>query len=108
MKLPLSRVAEFLSASGEFDHQAVAQGYSIDSRTIQPGELFFAVKGERMDGHDFVNQALGKGAVAAVIRKDQLARYTVRTRLITTDDALVALQTLASAVRRMWGKPLIG
>ena len=42
MKLPLSRVAEFLSATGEFDHKAVAQGYSIDSRTIQAGELFFA------------------------------------------------------------------
>ena len=40
---------------------------------IQPGELFFAVKGERMDGHDFVDQALEKGAVAAVIRKDQLS-----------------------------------
>ena len=71
MKLPLSRVAEFLSATGEFDPKAVATGYSIDSRTIQPGELFFAVKGERIDGHDFVEQALEKGAVAAVVRKDQ-------------------------------------
>ena len=58
MKLPLSRIAQFLGASGEFDHQALAQGYSIDSRTIRAGELFFAVKGERMDGHDFVAQAL--------------------------------------------------
>jgi len=39
MKLPLSRVAEFLSATGEFDHKAVAEAYSIDSRTIQPKEL---------------------------------------------------------------------
>src|SRR6202142_2210423 len=108
MKLPLSRIAEFLSAAGEFDHKAIAQGYSIDSRTIQPGELFFAVKGERMDGHDFVNQALEKGAVAAVIRQDQSARYPVRTRLMTVADTLVALQILASAVRRLWGKPLIG
>jgi UDP-N-acetylmuramoyl-tripeptide--D-alanyl-D-alanine ligase len=108
MKLPLSRVAEFVSAAGVFDHEAVAQGYSIDSRTIQPGELFFAVKGERVDGHDFVGQALEKGAVAAVIRKDQLARYAAKTRLITVDDTLIALQTLASAVRRLWGKPLIG
>jgi UDP-N-acetylmuramoyl-tripeptide--D-alanyl-D-alanine ligase len=108
MKLPLSRVAEFLSATGEFDHQAVAQGYSIDSRTIQPGELFFAVKGERMDGHDFVSQALEKGAAAAVIRQDQFARYPVKTRLMTVADTLTALQTLASAVRRLWGKPLIG
>jgi len=108
MKLPLSRVAEFLSAAGEFDPQAVAQGYSIDSRTIHPGELFFAVKGERMDGHDFVSQALENGAAAAVIRKDHFPRYPVKTRLMTVDDTLIALQTLASAVRRLWGKPLIG
>ena len=108
MKLPLSRVAEFLSAAGEFDHEAVAQGYSIDSRTLQPGELFFAVKGERMDGHDFVNQALEMGAVAAVIRQDQFARYPAKTRLMTVADTLTALQTLASAVRRLWGKPLVG
>jgi UDP-N-acetylmuramoyl-tripeptide--D-alanyl-D-alanine ligase len=108
MKLPLSRVAEFLSAAGEFDPNAVAQGYSIDSRSIQRGELFLAVKGERMDGHDFVTQALEKGAVAAVIRKDQLARYPLKTGLITVDDTLTALQTLATAVRRLWAKPLIG
>ncbi len=108
MKLPLSRVAEFLSAIGEFDHKAIAQAYSIDSRTILPGELFFAVKGERLDGHDFVQQALEKGAVAAVVRKDQLARYPVKARLLAVDDTLVALQTLGAAVRRLWGKPLIG
>jgi UDP-N-acetylmuramoyl-tripeptide--D-alanyl-D-alanine ligase len=108
MKLPLPRVAEFLSASGEFDHEAVVQGYSIDSRTVQPGELFFAVKGEHMDGHDFVTQALEKGAAAAVVRGDLRARYALKTGLITVDDTLVALQILASAVRRLWGKPLIG
>lgn len=108
MRLALSRVAEFLSAGGEFDHKAVAQGYSIDSRTVQPGELFFAVKGERFDGHDFVQAALETGAVAAIIRRDQLARYPVKSRLLTVDETLVALQTLATAVRRLWGKPLIG
>ncbi len=108
MKLPLARVAEFLSATGEFEHKVVAQGYSIDSRTIQPGEMFFAVKGDRMDGHDFVEQALEKGAVAAAVRRDQLARYPVKTRLLAVEDTLVALQTLATAVRRLWAKPLIG
>ncbi len=108
MKLTLSRIAEFLSATGEFDHKALAVGYSINSRTIQSDELFFAVKGERMDGHDFVDQALGKNAVAAVVRKDQLARYAVKTRLIAVDDTLTALQTLGSAVRRLWAKPLVG
>ncbi len=108
MKLPLLRIAEFTSASGEFDHTAIAQAYSIDSRTIQPGELFFAVKGERMDGHDFVQQALEKGAVAAVVRKDELARYAVKTRLLAVADTLVSLQTLGAAVRRLWAKPVIG
>jgi UDP-N-acetylmuramoyl-tripeptide--D-alanyl-D-alanine ligase len=108
MKLPLSRVAEFISATGEFDHKSIAQAYSIDSRTIKPGQLFFAVKGERMDGHDFVQQAFEKGAAGAVVRKDQLARYAVKTGLRAVPDTLVALQTLGAAVRRLWGKPLIG
>jgi len=108
MKLPLSRIAEFLSASGDFDRDAIALGYSIDSRTVQPGQLFFAVKGERLDGHDFVAQALAKNAVAAVVRKDQLARFGEKNRLIAVDDTLAALQTLSTAVRRLWAKPLIG
>src|SRR5437899_1560007 len=98
MKLPLARVAEFLTATGEFDPKAIAQAYSIDSRTIHPGELFFAVKGERMDGHDFVQQALEKGALAAIVRNDQMARYRVKARLMAVDDTLVALQTLGAAV----------
>jgi len=108
MKLPLSKIEEFLNATGECELKEIAQGYSIDSRTVQPGDLFFAVKGERLDGHDFVHQALERGAVSAVVRKDQLARFPVKTCLLAVDDTLHALQTLATAVRRMWGKPVVG
>ncbi|MGA9527542.1 MAG: UDP-N-acetylmuramoyl-tripeptide--D-alanyl-D-alanine ligase [Terriglobales bacterium] len=108
MKLSLSRVAEFIGAAGSYDCNALAQGYSIDSRTIHPGELFFAVKGERFDGHDFVESVLKQGAVAAVIRKDQLARYATSKALLAVDDTLAALQTLATAVRKLWGKTAIG
>src|ERR1700716_3205866 len=108
MKLSLSKITEFMSGSGVFEGESIARGYSIDSRTIQPGELFFAVKGEKMDGHDFVEQALSKGATAAVIRKDQRNRYPAKTPLISVDDTLLALQVLASAVRRIWAKPLVG
>jgi len=52
-----------MPATGEFAHDAVAAGYSIDSRTLQPGNLFFAIRGERVDGHDYVEAALSKGAV---------------------------------------------
>ncbi len=107
MKLTLARVAEFISAAGDFLPEEGVLGYSIDSRTVGPGQLFFAVKGERLDGHDFVESALAKGAVAAVVRKDQLGRYPVKTRLLAVEDTLVALQTLATAVRKLWGKPLI-
>jgi UDP-N-acetylmuramoyl-tripeptide--D-alanyl-D-alanine ligase len=108
MKLPLSKIADFISAHGDFPHEEIALGYSIDSRTVGPGELFFAVKGERLDGHDFVGAALARGAVAAVVRKDQLHRFPGNMKLLPVDDTLIALQTLATAVRKLWGKPLIG
>jgi UDP-N-acetylmuramoyl-tripeptide--D-alanyl-D-alanine ligase len=107
MKLSLTKVAEFISATGRFAAEAVVNGYSIDSRTLGPGQLFFAVKGERLDGHDFVEQTLEKGAAAAVVRSDQAGRYQGETRLLAVEDTLVALQTLATAVRKLWGKPLI-
>ncbi len=108
MKLTLARIAELMTASGEFDRNRVAEGYSIDSRSIGKGELFFAIKGERFDGHDFVEAALHQGAVAAVVSKEMLPRYAVKMQLLAVDDPLKALQTLAAGVRRMWGKTLVG
>jgi UDP-N-acetylmuramoyl-tripeptide--D-alanyl-D-alanine ligase len=108
MKLPLSKIADFISAPGDFPREELALGYSIDSRTVSPGELFFAVKGERFDGHDFVDAALERGAISAVVRKDQLYRFPGNIKLLPVDDTLIALQTLATAVRKLWGKPLIG
>src|SRR5580698_1775284 len=111
MILPLPKIAEFVAASGDLprgSREPVAQAYSIDSRTIGPGQLFFAVKGERLDGHDYVASALEKGAVGAVVRKDQLHRYPSHAQLLAVEDTLVALQTLATAVRKLWGKPLVG
>lgn len=107
MKLKISKIAEFISAAPNASEQ-MACGYSIDSRTLQAGELFFAVKGERLDGHDYVNTALEKGAVAAVVSKHEVNRYSSDARLLPVEDTLAALQNLAAAVRRLWGKPLIG
>ena len=108
MKLPLARIAELTHATGSFDPHTVAQGYSIDSRTIAPGELFFAVRGERLDGHDFTLSALEKGAAAAVVARGQEHRYPSAAKLLIVSDTLIALQSLGAAVRRMWGKQLIG
>ncbi len=112
MKLRLSKIAEYVSAKNHGGpatrSDEVAQGYSIDSRTVGAGELFFAVKGERLDGHEFVAAAFKRGAIAAVVRTDQLHRFEDQTRLLAVDDTLVALQSLATAVRKIWGKPLVG
>lgn len=105
MKLHLHKAAEFMAAGGTFDGEALAAGYSIDSRTIQPGDLFFAVKGERLDGHDYVESALKNGAIAAVVSDE--GRYAQKNKLLVVPDTTKALQTLGSAVRRLWGKQLV-
>jgi UDP-N-acetylmuramoyl-tripeptide--D-alanyl-D-alanine ligase len=107
VKLPLARIAAAISAAGDFEGAAIARAYSIDSRSILQGELFFAVRGERLDGHDYVSQALEKGAVAAVIARDQADRFPDCSRLLLVDDPLLALQALGAAVRVLWGRKLI-
>jgi UDP-N-acetylmuramoyl-tripeptide--D-alanyl-D-alanine ligase len=88
----------------------VAQGYSIDSRTIAPSELFFAVRGERFDGHDFVAAAVERGAAAAVVSRARVATLpdaALAVPLLIAEEPLVALQALASHVRRIWGKRVV-
>jgi UDP-N-acetylmuramoyl-tripeptide--D-alanyl-D-alanine ligase len=88
----------------------VTQGYSIDSRTIAPGELFFAVRGERFDGHDFVAAAVERGATAAVVSRARVASLpdaALAAPLLIAEDPLVAMQALAAHVRRVWGKRVV-
>jgi len=106
MKLPLWRVAEFTGARGEFDQDLVAMGYSIDSRTLSAGDLFIAIAGERFDGHDYVQAALEKGAVAAIVQQGKSAGGDPK-RLLHVEDTVNALQSLGAAARRLWGKPLL-
>ena len=122
MKLKLLQIAKYLKVAAaelepNFNRDTIATGYSIDSRTINAGELFFAVKGEKFDGHDFVPQAFEKGAVAAVVSKNRLGIIKDRgtgtlarptSLVLPVDDTLLALQFLAQAVRRQWAKTLIG
>ena len=113
MKLMLGQIADWIHAEGDFTTNAEATGYSIDSRTLNAGDLFFAVTGERVDGHDFVAAALANGAVAAVVSHRWLAPTEMDAcRLLwvpeSEDCVLSAMQTLARQVRRKWGKRVIG
>lgn len=73
-------------------------GVSTDSRRIQPGEMFWALRGERHDGHDFIAQALERGAIACVVNRNTTAEYA--DNLIEVDDSLAALQAFSGWYRR--------
>ncbi len=116
MKLTLAEAAIGASAVLEAPASIVnagalkASGYSIDSRTVAPGELFFAVRGDRLDGHDFIVAAVERGAIAAVVaraRVSTLPDAALAVPLLIAEDTLVALQALAAHVRRQWGKRVV-
>ena len=82
-------------------------GYSIDSRSVRAGDLFFAIKGENCDGHRFVEEALNSGAVGAVVANEFLREFDISKiagegLLLPVRDTLASLQALAAFVRRSW------
>ena len=74
-------------------------GLSIDTRTIKPGEAFFAIRGENRDGHEFVEAALQAGAGLAVVARRRMAAMPQGAPLLIADDALAGLNDLAKASR---------
>lgn len=75
-------------------------GISIDSRSITPGEAFFAIKGDRVDGHDFATVAMANGAALIVVSEAKLpAMGRISTPMIVVEDVLAALGKLALAAR---------
>jgi UDP-N-acetylmuramoyl-tripeptide--D-alanyl-D-alanine ligase len=74
-------------------------GLSIDSRTISPGEAYFAIKGDVHDGHDFVEAALRAGAALAVVETAQRQKFPDDAPLLVVDDVLAGLVDLAGAAR---------
>jgi len=97
---PLWTAAEAGQALGlQADGDWSASGVSIDSRTLQPGDLFVALVGPRADGHDHVAEAFAKGAVAALVarRPDGVAPAAP---LLTVADTLTGLIALGQAARR--------
>ncbi len=102
-----------------FDKQIT--DYSIDSRSVGAGELFFALSqkdyvragfnGEFADAHRFIGDAFKRGAIAAVAREDHVSGNSeleaIKDRLLLVDDAIAALQQLAHRVHEAWGRPVV-
>ncbi|HBL44321.1 UDP-N-acetylmuramoyl-tripeptide--D-alanyl-D-alanine ligase [Gimesia sp.] len=81
-------------------------GISIDSRTTQKNELFFAIQGKRLDGHQFVGQALAQGAAACVVKRGEVSVADAQ-RLLEVDDVNQALLQFARWYRQQQTAQLI-
>jgi UDP-N-acetylmuramoyl-tripeptide--D-alanyl-D-alanine ligase len=84
----------------------IANGVSIDSRTVQKDDLFVAIKGENTDGHAYVAKALESGAAAAVV-SDVTEAMRAAGPLVIVPDALEALNELGRAARRRTGAKIV-
>ena len=78
-----------------------------DTRTIEPGDLFVALVGERFDAHEFLVEAVAKGASGVVVSRPEAARALAVPAYVVAD-TLVALGALANYRRRAWNRPVVG
>jgi len=78
-----------------------------DSRAAKAGDLFFAIKGEKFDGHDFVNEIAAKGAAAVVIEKKKTPAKLPACAVLAVDDVRVAFGKFAAAYRQQFDLPVI-
>lgn len=105
MRLSLAKLAEW-TGGAVIPPEAggvIVSGVSTDSRTLQPGDIFVAISGERLDGHRFVKNAVAGGAVAAMVEKP--VHDSPNLPVIKVDDTLFALGRMAHGYR--WHPPLI-
>jgi len=102
--MTVAKAAQLVGGTVSGIDDALLTGVAIDSRSVGPGDLFVALGGERVDGHDFVGDAAARGAAAALVSKplpDSLPQIRV-------DDSGAALQELAAAERSSGGYDLVG
>ena len=104
MKIPLKKIAFIFNLNTESSLDV--DSFAFDSRMIEKGGMFFALKGENFDGHAFLEIVANRGAYAAVVRKD----YTgpgFGLELFFVEDVLAALQKLASEMLKEKGMKVI-
>lgn len=104
-RIPLSQVLQALGGRAMFNRVSdttQVRSVSTDSRFIEPGAIFFAIRGETMDGHDFLSQAASKGAVAAVVDHEPKIDLP-NVKFIVVPDTRKALGKLATFIRRQFG-----
>lgn len=95
-RLTLAQIGHILDCPESFPLEMV-HGYCTDSRSLKSGELFFALKGEQVDGHSYLDEVKKRGAIGAVVSKD-FHGYVEGLSLIAVEDPLHALQELGRII----------
>ncbi len=103
---PAELTAAFCVAPSAPLSEAV-RGVSIDSRTLQAGDLFFAIKGDTHDGHDHVARAFDSGAAAAVVSRERADRLAALGASFAVEDTLKAMERLGAAARARSGAQIV-
>jgi UDP-N-acetylmuramoyl-tripeptide--D-alanyl-D-alanine ligase len=99
----LGEIVKLLNGQAQLAGEDLVRGVAIDSRKTKPGELFFALRGSRTDGHRYVEDALRQGALAAVVEQRQSM-----TGEILVLDSLFALGELARNYRSLFEVQTVG
>ncbi|MEM9632205.1 MAG: UDP-N-acetylmuramoylalanyl-D-glutamyl-2,6-diaminopimelate--D-alanyl-D-alanine ligase [Pseudomonadota bacterium] len=102
MSDPLWTLDAFVEAAGGSKYGDVSEditGISIDSRTLEPGDAFIAIKGDRLDGHDYVAAALEAGASVALVAEGRLSELPEDGKYVLVEDPLDAMRKLGIAAR---------
>ena len=112
--MKLVEIAKLLGASHMLNDRlsgTVPAGFSIDSRSIRPGDLFIAIPGEHVDGHKFVNEVFEKGACTAIVVHKRLPFATdlgeMAFKLLFVEDTTAAIGQMSSRVLERWGRPIV-
>jgi UDP-N-acetylmuramoyl-tripeptide--D-alanyl-D-alanine ligase len=115
-RVPLTPGDIVAATGGRLEQGSAEQdigGISIDSRTIGSGELFVAIRGDRFDGHDFVEAAMSRGALGAVVESGQAAAVRAAAQgsrdlvIVSVGDTTRGLQDIARDVRRRAGTKVV-
>lgn len=103
LNLSLEKICLFLEIPINKKMELDINGASIDTRTIKSGNIFFALKGERFDGHHYINEAIENGAVVVVVEKEFIIPSEIENKclFLKVPDTVKALQKIAACYREM-------
>lgn len=104
-RIPIKKISQLLG--GQLEEETQVSGYQIDSNKIKPGELFFALKGEKTDGHKFLADVSMRGGIGAVVQKSYEGP-NFGLILLPVEDVVESLQMLARELMQECKSQIIG